>query len=336
MMKAHSDRAAAASRADPIKHRGSSFATGLIVFVLLFALVWGTAYYLRDAFKFIRPGADLVAEAKFDRMAAHNLFAQSSKARILIFGNSTILAGFRPDVFDKAAGHDVQSVNFGLPGETAFLPILSAALKHGNRPTHVLLTADFPLETAAPGWGDRLRDDKNTVGTLFPFRSLLRDFTAFAVLSKGRFADEYRVSKKIVDQVVGDRGWYFIKSQSHFPNDQLPGNYSLPTDHPDTRYLRNAATSSWVFAELGRLAKTYKFTVVIVPGNMRRGAFAPVSGQTNRLQILSQNPRIVIAGPDYFSFPNSRYADPVHLNPAGSAEYSTALAKLLDHLGVLG
>ncbi|ANN72130.1 hypothetical protein [Bordetella bronchialis] len=322
----------------PVRENGrSGYAGGRRAarFLAIAAAVWAVLDGLYAAFPMIRPGADIVMEAKFQSLVKGRLFSPEDRARVLVFGNSKTLAGFRPEDFDGAFRPGVRSYNLGLPGDARILPILEAALAAGNVPTHVLLTMAWD-DKPRPTLLDRLRDDETILYTLVPFRDLPRDITAFIVSSHFRFRERYEEGRHERDRMLAQRGWYFIKGQSYFPSGELPDDYAIPSDHPDEFLARPIPPASFVLDELDRLSRQYGFKVILVPGNTRRHAQAPApAGDERRALDIAGHPGMRVIGPDYWVYPPKDYSDAVHLNPAGALAYTHDLARLVADSGVL-
>jgi hypothetical protein len=258
------------------------------------------------------------------------MFGPNDRTRIMIFGNSKVVTGFHPGEFDAASGPGMRSYNLGLPGEPGFMRVLEVALSHGNIPTHVLLTLPWDDKTAPRPALAVLRDDNALVNALFPFRTFPRDLVLFAYNNRFRFADGIRHAESQLDLMVGNRGWYFIKWQSHFPNDQLPDGFTLPTDRPNQTDVRQLASRSLERDRLMQLATEYGFQILLVPSYRRSGEYAPApSADADRDTVISSVPLVRIIGPDYWVYPTGYFADPVHLNPPAKSVYTADLAALL-------
>ena len=300
-------------------------------FVLMFALVWLLLYGAYVSLPFVRPGSTIISEAKFDGLVASNMYGPHDRARVMVFGNSKVLSGVRPLELDTASGRNIRSYNLGLPGEVRFLPILEGALRAGNVPTHVLLTIAWDDRPVEPGLLAALRDDVTIGNSLFPFRSLPRDLVLFGYNNRSRLIEGTHDAARQREKMLEQRGWYFIKSQSHYSDDRLPDEYALPTDRPSQRNVRKIPAQSASRERLEKLAVQYGFQILLVPSASRKGEFAPPSAEDhNRLQTISDRPLIRVLGPDYWVYPQSYFADPIHLNPRGASAYTTDLAGLLE------
>lgn len=327
-------RSAAQGLADDEANRYRGPAIKLALFVALSAMIWLGLWAAWRALPYTRPGSDLISEAKFDNLSRRPLFGPNDKVRVLVFGNSKTMAGFRPALFDSLMGPQVHSVNLAIPGDNRFLPVLKLALAAGNRPTQVVLTEPWDAARQPPSVFARLTDDAGLVEDVAPFRQLPRNVVLFLFESRLHVVAEYRHARAEVDKMLRDRGWYFIKSQSHYPNDQLPADYRLPTDLPTVIARRPLVDRSLVHDELFALARQYGFEIVFVPLNKRVGeAAAAPAADALRVRVISRDPRVVVIGPDYYVYPAPSFADPVHLNPAGSVRYTQDLAQLVRRTG---
>jgi hypothetical protein len=305
------------------------------IFLVLLASVWLVLWAVDIAAPLIRPGATIISKAKFDRLVKDAMFQPQDIKRFMLFGNSRTLSGFRPLELDDAFGGGTRSYNLGLPGESRFLPILEAALEAGNVPTHVLLTISWDDAQTPSGILDSLRDDAAIADVLFPFRTFPRDAILFAYNSRLRVFEAVRDAIGERDSMLNQRGWYFIKSQSHFAGDRLPEDYKLPTDQPNRFSAREIPEHSLARDRLERLAIRYQFQILLVPSFARIGEAASPSGHDQkRFADLSTFPRIRSVGPDYWTYPPSNFSDPVHLNPMGASTYTADLVKLLTMHGI--
>lgn len=305
------------------------------IFVLAWMAVWLSLYAAYVMMPFIRPGSDIIARAKFDTMVKGPMFGPQDRYRLMVFGHSKALTSVRPRELDEALGPGFRSYNMGLPGETHFLPILEAALSAGNIPTHVLLMLAWDAKPNQDTMLDALRDDANIVSSLVPFRMLPRDASLFLFENRSRLADAVSEVDSQRSAMLDERGWYFIKSQSHYADDRLPDDYALPTDHPTHIEQRSLPEKSFTRDRLEQLARQYGFQIVMIPVPFRIGEYAPApAADQTRLATVSAQPLIRVSGPDYFSYPPARFSDPNHMNLAGALVYTADLAKLLKTSGV--
>lgn len=296
-----------------------------LLFLIGSAAVW---LFLYNFYPFVRNGAETISASKVAYLESQSAFSPNARARILAFGNSKILAGFNPAIYDPAIGPNVESFNAGRPGNNRFLDFLKPILAGGARPTHVLVLTP-PIDESELTWRDYWLHDSLTVSTLFPFRYLPRDLTLFlaAAPHEGGIIASYKTNVQAVTRVIADRGYYFIKGQSHFPGDRLPDDYQLPTDTPTMAPPRPIDPDAPAFKELIGLSAAYGFKVIFIPTPYRTGEFAPPEPLPDAA-VTSLPPGFYVAGPSRWLFEPRYFSDPVHLNKEGAALYSSRLAEI--------
>jgi hypothetical protein len=325
------------AEASPTNGSWQDFRRGFARFVLVCAAIWMALYALYASFPYLQSGSDIVAGAKRSYSLTHPLFDSDARIRVLVFGDSKTLAAFNPRIFDARVAQDgiaekAQSFNEGLPGERRYVVYLEQLLASGIRPTHVLVQFAPIEEDREPKWGEWLRHDKMIVDTLFPFRTLPRDLVLFlfSAVGHGGISEAYRRNSQAAEQVISDRGYFFIAGQSHFAGDRLPDDYRLATDTPDKVSSREVDTARTAFARLSSLADRYDFQVIVFPPVYRSGELAAVPAR--QPTVVSGFPRFVNAGEDYWLLPPRCFSDPIHTNTGGAEIYSTRLADLLAPL----
>lgn len=303
---------------------------GFQLFCFFSISVWLLLFGAFVAFPYVRNGADVIAASKVAYLETERVFSGQAEPRILAFGNSRILAGFNPTIYDPMIGVEAQSFNAARPGNGRFVYFLRSILAAGTRPTHVLaseiLSHDEPRT-----WLDTLRHDKELVEFLFPFRSFPRDLTLFIAAAgrNGGLVANYEKTASIAERVLADKGYYFIEAQSHFPGDRLPDNYHLPTDTPKALGGRKIDPELPAFQELASLAAAYGFKVVFIPSAYRIGEFAPPEpSAAPDVRPIPGWPGFYVAGPAYWLYEPRYFSDPVHLNREGAALYSRRLGEL--------
>jgi hypothetical protein len=304
--------------------------------LLFFAIIWATFYGLFRGLPYLKNGSDLAFTAKLQWEQHGQVFpADPQVTRVLIFGNSKVMAGFVPDWFDQlsSASHlRVSSFNSGFPGSDLFLPPLKAMCARGQSPNVLLLTLPWDPDQPPRDLFHFLRDDHASIERLFPFRYFIRDLTAFLLAAPGHggMVNYYRQSEATVRQVIADRGYHLITEQSRFPGAHLPDDFHLGSDEPAKVIPRITPAKSAQIGELNQLIRRYHIDCYYVPIYLRRGEAAPAAEQDASFagQVEKATPCKVL-GPDYYLYPNRLFADQTHLNEAGAQVYTQALFQLL-------
>ena len=323
----------AAKQEPPAKRRTPSALGWTILF---FAIFWAAFYGLSRGLPYLKNGSDIVFNAKLQWEEEGQVFpADPGVTRVLIFGNSKILAGFVPAWFDQIslANHlNVSSFNSGFPGSDLFLPPLKAMCARGQAPKVLLLTLPWNPDPPRRGILHFIPDDHAVIDELFPFRNFLRDLTAFlfAAPGHGGLVSYYRESEENERAVVAERGYHLITEQSHFPGGRLPDDFRLDSDQPTQVVPRVAPAQSAQIGQLNQLVRQYHMDCYYVPYYLREGEAAPAAARDERFAaLLQQSTSCKLLGPDYFLYPNRLFADQTHLNKAGARVYTEALYQLL-------
>jgi hypothetical protein len=304
--------------------------------IFLLGLFWVAFYALYRAFPYIKNGSDLVFQAKLNWESKGSIFPAASDAkRVLIFGNSKILAGFLPGWFDALSASDqlkVSSFNSGFPGSDLLLPPLEAMCHRGQAPNVLLLTLPWDADPEGHGIFHFLPDDHAAIDRLFPFRYFLRDLTAFllAAPSHGGVLQFYRESEENERAVIAARGYHLITEQSRFPGGRLPDDFRLASDRPTERLPREAPVPAVEASRLHELIRQYHIDCYYVPLYFRSGEFAPAASRNAAFSATAEEATSCkVLGPDYYLYPNAFFADQTHLNEAGARVYTQALFELL-------
>lgn len=319
-----------------IQKRHIVWMTGRHLVGLIF--VWIIFYGLFRIFPYLSAGADVVYRAKLAQEVKGDIFATElhNKRRVIIFGNSKVLAGFIPNYFDEMAatnGLNYYSYNSGYPAREVFVPQLRAMVnKAGVIPDILLLTQPWQSTQQHFNIFDPFQSDHDIAEQLFPFRFLLRDTLSFLITSRayGGPLSFYSTSRENTVKMIADRGYYFVSEQSHYPSDRLPDDYHLSTDRPNDVALRTADEDSRELQELNKIINSHHIRCYFVPQYLRMGERAPAP-QIDRqfANILRAHSSCKLLGPDYYSYPNQMFSDQAHLNGYGARIYTQAIYHLI-------
>jgi hypothetical protein len=300
---------------------------------LAFALLWAAFWRTFDQFPYIATGADVVYYAKTQIETSGVVFPRNVPGeKVIVFGNSRVLAGFVPEYFDRIAsdrGGRYVSFNSGFPARDGFVAELTEMVRRGQTPDVVLLTQPWRESATVFKF---FRNDHDLAERAFPFRHLPRDTVSFLANSRvhGGLANSYRLSQKRARQMLLDRGYYFIAEQSHFPAESLPPDFHLPTDTPHETVSRMADPESRELTDLNRILDQHHIRCFYVPDYRRTAAAAPAVAYDQKFaDLLRRNSSCRLLGPDYFSYPNELFSDSVHLNHKGALIYTEDIHRLL-------
>ena len=335
-----------------LKRTYPSLYASITRFILAFLGVWLFLYSMQQIFPFVQNGAAAVGHLKFEMAQSPHVFGSENPLRFFSFGNSKMLAGFQPATFNSTLGQGTSSFNLAIPGsniqagtssqrsapeplsvgDERFVDLLEKALLAGNVPTHVLVQALPHTGADRSSLWSLIQDNKRMVNTLFPFRGYVRDafLFAFEARSLSGVVPHYKSNAAQIMRLREDRGYYFIKSQSHFPGDRLPDDFSLPTDRPNEVLKRPRDVSDPKFLRLINLAEKYNFQILVIPVVYRKGEYAPSPAtDTEMADPLRSFARIHVLRPAYWLYEPAAFSDPVHLNPTGAKRYTVELSDIV-------
>jgi hypothetical protein len=304
-----------------------------------FAVLWLIFYWTYTTFPYLTSGAEVLYQSKLRQEMSGNIFPANSHARhVLIFGDSKVMAGFIPSVFDSLAAADglnVSSYNSGYPARSEFVPQLKKMAENkSSLPDILLLTRPWRPAQKQKGFDpfNPLPSDHEIADRIFPFRYLVRDTFTFLVAARehGGVRNYYRESRMDEARMLQDRGYYFITERSHYPNYILPDDFHLSTDRPEKADLRTADPASDELTELNAIIQENHIQCYYVPEYMRVGesAAAPEVDQAFA-DLLQRSTSCKLLGPDYYMYPNRMFSDPAHVNREGAKIYTESVYRLL-------
>ena len=307
----------------------------IALFLLGFLILYAFFLALPHAFPYLSTGSTVVFQAKLRDEARGAVLPRSTSAtKIVVFGNSTILAGLVAKHFDelaKADGLDTYTYNSGFPGVSEFVPQLKALIASGDVPDFVLLTKPWAPSRQSSIFKLPLSDNE-LADVIFPFRHFIRDAASFAFTSRARGGPLafYRKASRNIAQMEKDQGYYFISEQSRYPHERLPDDFHMEGDRPDLKGFREADASSPELAELNAILLAHSIKCFYVPYPQRgSGLGDPAPTDTAFQQILESHTPCKLLGPDYYRYPNRDLSDQTHLNHIGSRIYTEDLYRLV-------
>lgn len=315
------------------RSRVSSSAAWTLFFA---AAIWILAFFVYRSTPYLRNGSDVIFSAKLRLEREGVVFpAGKGKLRLLIFGDSKVLAGFMPREFDRlaeAAGERVESFNSGFPGTDYFLPPLQTLCSRGQAPDVLLMTLPWRGDPPRRDIFHFIPDDHAMIQDLFPFRNMPRDLTAFLMNAPGHggLMNSYREAREAAVRMVADRGYYLVQEQSHFPQGRIPDDFHLASDTPTQVVLRQAPLPSAQLQAFNQLLQRRHIRCFYVPQYMRQGEVAPAPAVNQAFaQALDHNSSCRLLGPEYYLYPNRDFADQTHMNADGARLYTQDIFDLV-------
>ena len=301
----------------------------------IFALaVYIGMFTIYEMFPYVRVGSKIVNDEKLRFIERESLFPPDAKHRLVIFGDSKVLAGFIPALFDELSGDGIYSYNLGIP-EVDIQPVISVLqniIGKGHIPTDIFITIPW---NSLPEKNPLIffDNDNEIIKKLVPFRYLFRDLAVFVRRSqyRGGIINLYNESRRSAREVLENRGYFFIAGQSFYENDELPEDFSFSSDQPDRLFPRKVPPKNELYEQFVQLLESHSINAYFVPVYYRIGEYRPNPLPNEELiEMFKDNPHIHVLGPDYFSFPNKLFSDPTHLNRNGAEIYTAKLWELYD------
>jgi hypothetical protein len=297
----------------------------------LFATLYGASFALYEVFPYVGEGARIIYERKLEFLAQNKIFPSDARRKVAVFGNSKVLSGFIPDLFDSLCAGKVYSFNLGLPDANRFIPVLEELIATGNVPTDIIITSPW-LDPPEKNQLVFVDNDRELVRQLVPFREFPRDFVIFMYRSRyrGGVLALYDETKILSDKVLADRGYHFIAGQSLYPDSTLPEDYSLNADRPDDYMVRDVSFKGSAFVRLRRILGEHAIRAFIAPTYFRIHEYKSDPGPNIQLRSgVANYSNIQVLGEDYLSLPNHLFSDPVHANREGARFYTMMLWELI-------
>ena len=107
-----------------------------------FTIVLGIAFYIglftiHKMFPYIGIGSNILTNEKLHLINTESIFPPNAKRRLVIFGDSRILSGFVPALFDELSGGTIYSYNLAIPDNERFIPLMRNIISKNQIPTDI-------------------------------------------------------------------------------------------------------------------------------------------------------------------------------------------------------
>jgi hypothetical protein len=319
-----------------------SVAFGLLTITLVAAVnrasvVAGSVY---------KDGASLVCETKRTWVRDGRVIADPTRVNVLFFGNSRVLAGIEPDLFDTLMNQETYSWNLALPA----LPIgpayfeLTDYLRHNPPPSFIVLAVardpgdrgglfDLYASEGLDSVGELLsyvrhRKDKtfalNWLLPLLRYRFYLLRYAFNLIHARADIESTKLRNQEILSEIWKHRGYYWIKEQA-FAGGRLPDNYE-----PDSPAANAAVTPArpapdyYVDAFFELTARLNIGVLLIEPPVPAPADLVGLGGVPPE---LSRHANVRAAASRDVAYVNRLFSDPTHLGPEGARRYTAEVAR---------
>ncbi len=326
------------------------FFTKLTIFLIIGMVVYlFLSFYSIRAGKVYRDGASIVCEEKRKSVRDGRLGYRPGKINVLFMGHSKILAGIMPSYFDDLANGKTYSLNLSLPalpiGPHFFL--LKDYLGRNPPPEYIVL--HLSINTGkSPSLFDRygvqgikfpeellsyfLNCENKTVvfNFFFPahlYRYHVVHYTLKLISDPSNIAQTEERNRKIVDEMMMNRGYYYIKEQMRFPDGKLPEDFkeSMHSDGTVREYDPFIDPYAERFFDL---ASRNSIRILLIEAPYRVGQFKQyhrIPRQYEAILDTYKNVYMAYNGWRIKFYDNRFFSDPTHLNPEGTKLYTAAI-----------
>jgi hypothetical protein len=324
------------------------FSRKLALFILLNLVVLGLGdAAVLHAASIYKDGASIICETKRQSVRDGRLGGKQGAPNVVILGDSRVLAGVIPEVFDNAVGRAMHSTNLALPA----LPIgpdlyvLRDYVERNGAPAFVVLRLRSAVEGSVffdlyANQGSTLPEvlsyafeRRETSILLYRFNpiamydSQFRSWLGDALLRPGA-VDALRASNETrVSQMLLDRGYYNIREQQLFPGGRLPDDYDTGPAPAETPFDLEDDPYVPAFFEYTR---KLGIRVLLVEVPSRK---LPVAERTEMPAYyhaaLERYPNVHMAreGWRQKKYPNRLFSDVTHMNPEGARIFTKRVAE---------
>jgi hypothetical protein len=315
--------------------------------------------------KVYKSGAEIICEEKREAVRSGKLGYRLEKINVLFMGHSKILSGIIPEYFDSLMDHKVYSLNLSLPA----LPIgphyfeLLDYLKCNPNPEYIVLhltkSSKKPHPIFAMLFGSLAvqgikfpeelisywinREDKQVVYNFFYPRRIYRRYIGICtynlIFDYTQIHNKKESNIKIIDQMIKDRGYYFIKEQALFSDHKLPKNFkSTLTENPGNvitfkRQLQEKIdylNDDPYVKKFFDLVLLNNIKVLLIVQYYREGTFVQLQEMPKLYQAVLDHYQNVFIAEDGWKlkfYSNAFFSDPAHTNYEGAKLYTEDIAE---------
>ncbi len=277
-----------------------------------------------------------------------------TKKSVVFIGNSVVLAGIMPTVFDETLAGKTDSYNFSLPALPigAGMFILQSIVEHWGKPDYVVLQIFIDENRDATGLFDTNavqgigiseflsyvihRPNKAfALNYAFPLRMNIQNAVKYLTqLIKDRSAlNETRTNnQEILKKLRDDRGWFYIRQQAYFPDGRLPEGFG--TKKPADLTPREPTPFEWKIDPYLRkffdYAAQQQIKILLIGPVRRVNSEPPLTRMPDEfLEIPKLYPNVRVSPKSWQQrfYSNYYFSDKTHLNADGAALWTREVAE---------
>lgn len=316
-----------------------------LIFVVLLNL------YAIKASKVFKDGAAIICEQKREGVQNKSFILDSSKPTVLFMGNSLILSGIVPSVFDSVLSENVFSLNLSLPalpvGPHYFL--LKDYMNNYPKPDKIVLlfTANVDKHSslfdyyAIQGMESRKeltsyfwhRDSKSFLLNYFLPMQLYDDdilrYAYYSIKDKDVITSKKQENVNIVNKMFEDRGYYFIKEESRFPGYIVPEDYTADlTPNEERPYVKDPFEDDYtkLFFDYCKNNQIEVLLISAVVRNNKYKQYKEIPESWDAILTKYSNVKMAINGWKLKYYDNKFFSDERHLNYSGARMYTIDIA----------
>ncbi|UCC39603.1 MAG: hypothetical protein JSV96_17785 [Candidatus Aminicenantes bacterium] len=338
------------------------FAKKIILFIFFLSGVTAILNIVGNkAGSIYKDGASIICESKRNFVRSGNLIYTENNKNILFMGNSRVLSGIQPLLFDSLSGGETLSYNLALPALSIgpYYFQLRDYLENYPPPDCILLELkintgrnlalfDHYANQGTSGWKEMYSyllnvENKGAVlNYFFPIRmykNYIPKYLLYSIFDHDALSKTHKHNMSIVNQMMADRGYYLIKEQALFPDLRLPEGYGIKKRERAKKGFQFDPFKDPYVKKFFNLTQERKIRVQLIQPVYRINQFLQYETVPYQFQIILEKFKNVIVAPNGWKakfYDNSYFADLVHLNPEGAQRYTREIFSEFKQSWIIG
>jgi hypothetical protein len=297
-----------------------------------------------------KDGASLVCQEKRKAVRENHWDIPADRDVVLFFGASGVLSSLIPEVFDSLMYQKTYSLNLALPA----LPIgpyyhtLIEYLEQHSPPKYIIMTyrvnkqtellfdryanqgINFPRETLS--YFIHRKNKNQTLNYLLPshvYRKSIGKYLYNYLVHPGAIEKKKRNNRQIINQMIKDRGYYYILEQSRFPHNVLPKDYQEENDCNSCPMTVYHPDSDVYVEKFFNLTEQFDIKVFLITHPIRKGKYGQFEKTPEPIKLLISKYDHITIPREGWKLPlyaNRYFSDPHHLNKEGAYRFTKEIA----------